>query len=412
MRTKFSLWLLLLLAALYLGVAATYSLNTPLFEGSDEPAHFEYVAALARGETLPLFHVSPSERGNYESHQPPLYYALSALAVRAFAPGDYAVALQRNPHTAYDPLEPTNKNLFLHTRAEDFPFTETARAVHVARAVSILFGLGALLATFALARTLFPAQPALWFGAAAVVGFLPQFAFSSGVVSNDSAATMMSAVALWQLARVAVRFASASPLGVARDWSFVWLGVWLALAPLAKESDLVVVPLALLALALLAWRANAALRRTLVRGTLVTAVVFVALVGWWYVLRYMALGFWFGTTDSAVLPDVTPSIEGITSQWTELEISFWGLFGWNIVPLPQVVYDALHWLSVVALGGVLLTFARRAYTTIERTSLLGLSLFALAVLGAFVRWMSVTGQAHGRLLFPALPAFAVVCCVG
>ncbi|MCA1553839.1 MAG: hypothetical protein LC737_05630, partial [Chloroflexi bacterium] len=218
--------------------------------------------------------------------------------------------------------------------------------------------------------------------------------------------------ALWQLARVAVRLASPLPSPSKRDGSFAWLGVWLALAPLAKESDLVVVPLALLTLALLTWRVDPSLRPTLVRGALTTTIVFVALVGWWYVLRYVALGFWFGTTDSAVLPDVTPSVEGIASQWTELEISFWGLFGWNIVPLPQVVYDALHGLTLLAFAGVLLAFARRAYTTNERASLLGLSLFALAVLGAFLRWMSVTGQAHGRLLFPALPAFAVVYCAG
>ena len=34
------------------------------------------------------------------------------------------------------------------------------------------------------------------------------------------------------------------------------------------------------------------------------------------------------------------------------------------------------------------------------------------MLGAFVRWVSATDQPHGRLLFPALPAFAILVCLG
>ena len=45
------------------------------------------------------------------------------------------------------PLALTDRNLFIHTRAEALPYQGTTLAIHVARLVSLLFGAGALIAT-------------------------------------------------------------------------------------------------------------------------------------------------------------------------------------------------------------------------------------------------------------------------
>src|SRR5207302_5330946 len=146
-----------------------------------------------------------------------------------------------------------NKNLYLHSSREDFPYAGAVLAMRLARLVSLACGLGALLATFALARILVPARPWLWYGSAAILAFVPQFNFVSGVVSNDSAAAFAGALALWQLARLVVRMNGARVAsGIAIQ--FLLLGVLLSAAALVKESGLVLAPFSLAVLSLAGWQ--------------------------------------------------------------------------------------------------------------------------------------------------------------
>jgi hypothetical protein len=112
-------WPLAVLVLLFAVVATLYSINTPLLEGSDEPAHFEYVLSLARGMGLPLFQAKAFTATNYEAHQPPLYYGLAALAMSGIDTSDYESLVRENPNRAFDPLALTNRNLYAHTRRED-----------------------------------------------------------------------------------------------------------------------------------------------------------------------------------------------------------------------------------------------------------------------------------------------------
>ncbi len=404
--------LLCALGLVYLAVALTYSLNTPLFEGADEPAHFEYILNIAHGQGLPMFHIDLPRRVNYEAHQPPLYYAVGALAIGWINTDDYGSLAHQNPHATYDPLELTNRNLFVHTRREGFPYEGAVLAVHVARLLSLLCGLGTLIATFGFARVLFPSRSYLWIGSAAFVGFLPQFTFLSGTVTNDTMLTFVCALALWQLARVVVQLRSLTTRGVLVQ--FWLLGVLVGLGPLAKESALVLLPFSILVLAVSAWVSQSpSVRQANAHGIVLVLLMFLVLASWWYVLRHEQLGFWLGSSDSAGPPSgEVLSLQGLLDQWTEVEISFWGLFGWNTVPLPQIVYDGLHGFALIAVLGAVMGFFRRSTTVWERAWLAALAVFALVVLVAFLRWMSSTQQAHGRLLFAALPAFALICCWG
>jgi hypothetical protein len=54
----------------------------------------------------------------------------------------------------------------------------------------------------------------------------------------------------------------------------------------------------------------------------------------------------------------------------------------------------------------------RQWTNEERLAVAVLCLWCLVVFAAFVRWMSATAQAHGRLLFPGLPTFAIAVGLG
>ncbi len=411
---------LVLLVILFVSVAVTFSLNTPLLEGADEPAHFEYILNIVRGQGLPILRIDGARRVTYEAHQPPLYYLAAALAIFWIDAGDYESLVQMNPHTGYDPLAATNKNLFIHTRRESFPYAGAVLAMHLARWVSALFGVGAVIATYGLAQTLFPRRPELWSGAAAVVGFVPQFGFISGVISNDSAATFVVALTLWQIARISMTLErhqdkngeQTGRLNIQAELAreFALLGVLLGLAPLTKESGLVLLPFAMLVIGTKAWLSRTP--RIAMRGTLIVLPLVLLIAGWWYVLQHAVYGFWFGSPDSAN-PAGSLSLEGFLQQWTEIEISFWGLFGWNTVLLPQVVYDALHGVTLLALIGLIIGMVRRKeWTRSEIFALGALSVWTLLVCAAFVRWLSATIQAHGRLLFPALPAFAIIVCWG
>jgi 4-amino-4-deoxy-L-arabinose transferase-like glycosyltransferase len=425
------LWPVAALVLLFAVLATLYSINTPLLEGSDEPAHFEYAMAIASGDGLPLLDLAQHQEMAYEAGQPPLYYALTALVIAGVDASDYEELVRPNPDAAYDPLALTNRNMFVHTRREDWPYSGAVLAVHLARLVSVLIGIGALVATYGLARTLFPGRPETAFAAAAFVAFLPQFGFVSGVVSNDGLAAMLAALVLWHLARVLLREWQISPIPAETshtDWprrdgpvnrfslirlslALAGLGFLLGLAALSKESDLPLLPFALALLNIVEWRRRG--WRAAIGAPVLVIAVFVVMTGWWYVARHQALGYWFGNAGSAYSKVAPLTPLDMLFQWNELEISFWGLFGWSSIPMPQIVYDSFHsfaLLTLLALGAALLRWRR--WQRVELFALGALGFWIALVFGAYANWMRVTAQAHGRLLFPALPAFALLIALG
>src|SRR5687767_14125066 len=88
---------------IYISLTPGYAVGTPRWNNPDEPAHYNYIAHLARTGQLPLLEPGdwdsqrlgerlasgrfssqePIESFRYESHQPPLYYALMAPVYRA-----------------------------------------------------------------------------------------------------------------------------------------------------------------------------------------------------------------------------------------------------------------------------------------------------------------------------------------
>ncbi len=396
-----SRWPLALTVALFVVVAGTFSVTTPLFEGPDEPSHFAYVQHLAQGGGLPLL-AGPEAAGS-ETFQPPLYYLMAAPLVMWADPRAADGLLVRNPHATNDALALTNRTMFVHTTREDFPYRDMVLAVHVVRLLGVLFGAGTIVLAYALARELFPRQAALAYGAVAFTAFVPQFAFTSGLVTNDVAATFVATLGLWYTVRVARRMPAVS----ARE--LVVLGVLLGLAPLTKESGLALWPFAALALALPALRRHD--WRALLRAAIVTGVVLVLVAGWWFIVRRLTLGFWFGNPASAEASQLM-TLEGFFAQWTEIEISFWGLFGWTNVPLPQPAYDGLHLLALAGLAGLFIAALAGRWMRAEWYAVAALGFWITIVFVGYVRWLAATFQAHGRLLYPALPAFAIIVCAG
>ena len=214
---------LALILAIYFLLAAGYGIASPPFETPDENLHYFTAAYIAREGRLPTTR-DPGLMGQ-EAAQPPLYYAVASLFVRAFDSDGGAEALWPNPRVDVSsvagnlwisPLAPPNPrgesgarppinaNMFIRVPEEDWPWRDYALAVHAIRLFSAVLGLGTLLCIHAAGRVVWPQRPDRALLATALVAFLPQFAFIHAAVSNDAAITLFSAAALWQLLRIVV----------------------------------------------------------------------------------------------------------------------------------------------------------------------------------------------------------------
>jgi hypothetical protein len=100
---------------------------------------------------------------------PPLFYVLGAAATFWIDTGKpVCTTLEDNPFWQYRYWEvgDDNKNQYLHTAAEAFPWTGEALAAHIVRGLNVLLGAGVVYLTWLLGRLLWPKRPSLAVGAA------------------------------------------------------------------------------------------------------------------------------------------------------------------------------------------------------------------------------------------------------
>ena len=397
----------------YLVLALAYWLVTPVYEGPDEPMHYAYIRQLVATRRLPpLTRYGEGHPAHQETSQPPLYYITAAL-LTFWTPdrGDYATLLERNPHFAYPapPTAPDNKNTWLHTPAEHFPWRSTVLAIYLTRLVSLLFGALGVLATWSLGQELWPSSDWLPLLAAGVTAFIPQFLFMSSVVTNDTAAMALSACVLWAAARL-VR-----SMDVRRA---LLLGLLLGLGALTKLSVLGLMLLVTLLLIAIAWQKRSSWRATWKWLGVVLGVA--ALVGaWWYARNWLLYGSPFNLQVHLTGPwawkEPRP-LRPALAQLGGVEWSFWGMFGTGNVGLPDGVYTVLRvgWLlALVGWGLVLLRRPPLRLPPLPLRERAGVRVawmwgllwaWALLVVALEVRWMQLVIAPWGRLLFPGLAA--------
>ena len=405
------LWPLALILGLFLLLAALYSVATPLYEAPDELEHAAFVAWLSEGRGLPV--VVPQDPGPWrqEGTQPPLYYWLVAGLVGAVPHAPAEDLARPNPYAGIgDPQRPDNKNRVLHDpESERWPFRGDALFVHLARGMSLLMAAGTLLGIYALGRTVFPERPGIALGMTGLVAFLPQFLFLSAAINNDNLVILIAAWVLVLLARwlCAPRLPGWLPLA--------GLGVLLGLAPLAKFGGLLLWPLAGGVLVWLAWRQKR-LSWLLPAGLLVFGLALI-LAGWWFARNQQLYG-----DLSALSPHLAimggrrrlPSLANALREFRGLRYSFWALFGWFNILLPEPFYWLVDGLTVLGLVGLGVFAARslRWRPAWTRQTLLMLAAWILLVLVGVARWTLLTPASQGRLLYPALPAVALFLVLG
>ncbi|MEA3460069.1 MAG: glycosyltransferase family 39 protein, partial [Chloroflexota bacterium] len=226
-------WAIALILTAFLALGTAYSMANPLFETPDEGGHYEYVKYLADGRGLPIVYsefeknaISP-----YVVNHPPLYYSLTALATCWIDTDDISTLMWVNPHFAGGmPVSNGNKNMIIHTDQEAFPYHGAVLANRIIRLLSVLFSVVTVLATYLIARILFPEDKLLALGAAAINALNPQFVFMSARVGNDTLVIALSSLVMLGVVQYLANGLPTSGL--------VLLGLTLGAASLSKVSAL------------------------------------------------------------------------------------------------------------------------------------------------------------------------------
>jgi 4-amino-4-deoxy-L-arabinose transferase-like glycosyltransferase len=382
----------------YLALAVGYSLADPLYESTDELRHVRYVRHIVTYRNLP---VQTSGAPRAQSHHPPLYYALGAL-VSCWVPVEQDVYYQppENPFWAYRYWEvgSDNKNQYVHGPDEHFPFGGITLAVYLVRWMTVLIGAGVVWLTHRIGLKVFPDQPALALGVAALVAFNPQFLYLSGAVNNDVPAALWGPAVLL----VCVRVVEEGP----RTRTDVVLGVLFGLALLTKIHLVVLLVPIELAYGLTLRQERDG--RAFLRANLIILGLAVLISGWWFGRNQILYGDPLGVGAHGQLWNSRSPSEGwwaIEQELPYLWSSLWGRLGYGQVVMPQVVYHGLLIFTVFALAGYL----------VPRRRILSLATSAVMVVTVlvFVAWVLYytlvqPAGARGRFLFPALPAIAIL----
>lgn len=399
-------------------LGSIYGVAAPVFEKPDEIWHFAYIKRLVDGRGFPTAPIAIADDSPaQESSQPPLYYMAAALAVRFFVPdtSDWTSWLQRNPAFPYvyggQPND--NKNVLIHAAPEIFPYQGTARALHIARMVALLFGALTVWATYHFALEIWPDRPAVGLLSGAVVAFTPQFLFISSAASNDAAAAALCASSLWATVRIMRR-----GLTTRRALAF---GALLALAALSKASAVALIPVAGLAVIVVDRRSWPMRFRQLA----IAAGIAALLAGPWYAHTLIEFGDLLGTSPHLMMAWARSTPLSVTEAIARLPtalVSYWLAFGWGNILAPDWLYALMNVLFAAAGAGVLAWLMsvwrnlQRSPQSAETRLTLVAGVMAVAwvglIVGALVRWIQLLDAALGRLLFPAEAALAVLLVAG
>jgi 4-amino-4-deoxy-L-arabinose transferase-like glycosyltransferase len=407
-------WLLALIVA-FLILGLVYSVTVPLFEPPDEIWHFAFADHLVKGGGLPVFSAEKSAFLR-EGGQPPLYYAVVALAILPFDRSDFPSWVRFNAsHPAITRGATSDTpNVFIHTSREDWPWTGSVLAIHIARLVSLVFGALTVAGVYRVG-CLVTGRNDLALLSAALVALTPQFVFICSSVNNDSLA---AATSVW--AGVTALEISDFKIEISKRYA-IGVGILLGFGLLAKLGGLVLIPLIALAFLIRLIRKPSDLKFEiwyLIFDGLIILGMALVVSGWWFARNVALYGDPLGW--SVWLSDIgvrtpTPTLWQLVTELPALFRTYWA-------ELPGYLLNApLSWvlaaITTFALVGVVksLLYAFRPPTSDSKFDIWVLTFvllwFGIVFVGV-LRYMQTTPAARGRLLFPALAPIGVLMAVG
>ncbi|MBI5706730.1 MAG: phospholipid carrier-dependent glycosyltransferase [Armatimonadetes bacterium] len=356
----------------YCTPGVTNGQRLPDIGAPDEYAHAAFVRHLSQGRGLPVLRPGyQADVPNYESHQPPLFYALDAVWGRMLG--------------VSDPMDPSSGLKM--------------------RSLNALFGALTVFGVFWLALwTLGSNSTALL--AAALVALLPMLCALDGALSNDPLSICLATWILALTARWRVQLTTPRLLG---------LGALLGLALLTKSSGLLLFPvvfLALLSVKPAASESSKWPKRLAIAGV---APALGSLVALPWLLRnqtlygdLLGLKAFHATFERQVDPQAVFSGLRPFGHWVyvlsagTLQSSV-GEFGYMDIHLPYEVYVPLFLLLVVGLVAGVFSSLRH----LDRPTWLVWLLYSALLLAGYVSYNLWQVQPQARYLFPAIGILAI-----
>jgi 4-amino-4-deoxy-L-arabinose transferase-like glycosyltransferase len=351
-----------------------YWSTTPFGGAPDENAHGNYLRVLMTSHAFPKY--DPASADGYEFYQPPLYYIAAAP-------------------------------FYIAGRAAGMPNPEEA-----ARLLSILLGAISIFLIYGTLRKLLPDDHLPPLLCAGFVALLPTHVMMSSTVSNDVLMEVIFNAAFLLIAGMLIDGAT---------WRrSILLGIVLGLGILTKTTCLALIPIAGLAYFLMDRDGKTAPKSAAARFGGAMLVAFLLSSVWLvrntilykdsFAISQMQQSFaahspnpldWFrqGMPASTYLWMVV--------SWTFK--SFWGVFGYMNLFMPEWLYGLLAIVSIAASIGALTALRRSAMNQSARIVLF--SALAL-ILIAFLKLNVMVFQSQGRYLYPALLPISYLWVVG
>jgi hypothetical protein len=427
MRGPLSHWPFAILLAVFCVLAGSFSLLLPLGEMPDEGSHFDLVRFIAEQGRFPMTQQERSALGD-KGDASPIYHGLVAVLSQHVditpLPRRYFVSSDKQS-IPYDTILTTQR---LHTDDEAFPFRGIVLAWHLARLVSIPLSALTIVAAYLIALTIYPDRRYFALAVAGFVAFVPRFVLNSAVVSDDNLVIPLVAFAIYYLVRIIH--------GDERPRTAVMLGVLSGVATITKYHAVVLLPEITLACAVLAWRNRATWKQWLSRWGW-AMLGFAASAGWWFFFLFSRFNrvAELGPVGGLLAPLGDPTTTEISNlQLKSLAISwdwvapvfrsFWIVAGSFGIWAPELIYQLLALLAVVAVAGLVLLVYRHFVSSQPGVwhvdiALLGLHLllYLSIVFGRYQVFLA-RGVApppystQGRYLYPALISVAFFCVLG
>jgi hypothetical protein len=384
-----------------------YAIYTPKWQAPDEPAHFNYIRAIAETGALPVLQggdynqdyleqikaakFPPSmsiDAIRYESYQPPLYY-LAATPVYLIARGAGLDAI-----------------------------------VIALRLFSVALGVIVLLVAFNIVREIFPDDNLLALATVGLMATVPMHIAVSASISNDLAAELVLVLILWLVVK--------RIKNTVTDKRFVIFGGILFGAALLTKSTAYVTGAVLLIGAEIAHeriQKPEFRRQTLLKNLVLVFGLALVISAPMFIRNMLTYGITdplgLARHDSVVIGQPTTAemitkygLNHILFDYLAVTFkSFWAQFGWMGVLINDRIYIALMLVSAIAVLGlafyVLRTLRRRDLLTSEQWGALGLLALLLVVgVADYIGYNFKFFQLQGRYLFPAMISIAFFFVVG
>jgi len=369
---------------LYFILGVGYSLLMPIWEASDEPAHYHLAWRVARkGEYA-------TQDLNYEANQPRAFYYLGSFVIRALDKID----------TRYsDYYLPVEFKFNLRVRERRFDWNDGnyrfLLGVYGLRWVNLLFGALALWLNWKTFKMIAPDKPTLGLSALALAALTPQYLHIMSSVNNDALGTLAGAMLFYLVVRV---------VNQPNSWLAALLIPLAVVLPLTTKLTVLPVGTAVLGIVAWKWFFGSQPKRWLV----VLVLLFGA--GTFYVffpeMVQTSLGeiTWrlFGLRKKGVDFEY---IKSITSQivWT-----YWGKVGWIAVGLSWWVVDLLTAFGLFGIAAQIRSLIKTRTHHPQFHYWIATSMIALFTVLAVARNGLTTGATQGRLLFPAIGALSLL----